>query len=210
MRVADLLVEAQAGTVADAQARRRPLADAVHDQHRRAVERRRVEGGRSVRHVVRRIQHRHVRPQRATGRLGKAHLHAQLQGRALRPLLATLGRRGQQALDDAVKREQRVLVENHGRQLGRIDERLFEAIVDGVLREARVVLLAREAFLLGCSDDLAVAHQGRGGVVIERRHPEDGDRFQLAPRLSATGSRRNGLTPAASDSAMTRWPAGVG
>ena len=39
-------------------------------------------------------------------------------------------------------------------------------------RESRVVLLAGEALFLRGGDDLAVAHERGGAVVIERRDPE--------------------------------------
>ena len=48
-----------------------------------------------------------------------------------------------------------------------------QAVRDGLVRERGVVLLAREALFLRGGDDLAVAEQAGGAVVIEGRDAED-------------------------------------
>jgi hypothetical protein len=49
----------------------------------------------------------------------------------------------------------------------------FQAIGGGVLREARVVLLAGESLLLRRSDNPAVLHQSGGAVVVVGGKAED-------------------------------------
>ncbi len=86
--------------------------------------------------------------------------------------------------DDAVEGEEGEVVEDDGGELFGLDEGLSEAVVDGVAREAWVVLLAREALLLRGGDDLAVADEGRGRVVVEGRDPENRHAHGRAPLRS--------------------------
>ncbi|KAH2820923.1 hypothetical protein KXV85_003017 [Aspergillus fumigatus] len=81
--------------------------------------------------------------------------------------------RGHQRSHDAVEREQRIVVENDGGELGGLDLRLFEAVVDGVRREARIVLLPAEPLLLCGGDNDAIADERGRGVMIERGYAEN-------------------------------------
>ena len=87
-------------------------------------------------------------------------------------LSATFGRDGDGILHHAIERQQRVVIEHHRIELCGLDEAFAETVVDGTLRKARVVLFARKALLLRGSYDLAVADQGRCGIVVKRRDPE--------------------------------------
>ena len=116
---------------------------------------------------------------------------------SLHPERAGLEERGEAArrgaeigLEHALELEQRLVVEADGLEVVRRRCRPpRQAVVDGVGREARVALLAREALLLRRGDDLAVAQQARGAVVVERRDAEDPDRL-ACPHRSVRSPRR--------------------
>jgi hypothetical protein len=76
-------------------------------------------------------------------------------------------------LEQPLELEERLVVERDEVHILELDARLREAVVERVAREARVMLLPRETFLLRGRDDLAVAHDGRCGVVIERGDADD-------------------------------------
>ena len=57
-----------------------------------------------------------------------------------------------------------------------------EAVFDRLRRKARVVLLPGEPLLLRGRDDLAVADERRGAVVVVRGNPENGRHCDLFPR----------------------------
>ncbi len=72
------------------------------------------------------------------------------------------------AMEDAIKFDERLLVKGHTVHLRQRNAALPQAILDRVSGERRVVLFAREPFLLCRSDDLAIAHQARGAIMIKR------------------------------------------
>ena len=69
------------------------------------------------------------------------------------------------------------------------DARLLEAIFDRVPRETRVVLLARKPFFLCRRDDVPVAQQCGGAVVIVGGDTEDG-RWHVWLLLARRPNRR--------------------
>src|SRR6185503_14504901 len=69
--------------------------------------------------------------------------------------------------------QERLVVEGDVIDVGEPDAALRQAVADGILRKARVVLLAREALLLRGGDDAAVLQQSGGAVVIVGRDPQD-------------------------------------
>jgi len=87
-------------------------------------------------------------------------------------LSAPARRDGNRVLHDAVEGQKGAVVEHDRIQLRRWDERLPQAIVDRLARKARIVPLTRETLLLCRSDDLAIAHECGGRVVIIRRYAE--------------------------------------
>lgn len=91
-----------------------------------------------------------------------------------------LGRGAEIGLQDAPELEGGLVVERHGVDgVPGGEPGLGEAVADGVDGEAGVVLLAREAFLLGGGDDLAVAHEAGGGVVVVGADSEDVHQYCL-------------------------------
>ena len=76
-------------------------------------------------------------------------------------------------LEQPLELHEGFVVEDDPVDFRKLDSRLFEAVADGVSREPRVVLLAREAFLLGGCNQLAFLQQGRGAVVIVGGQAED-------------------------------------
>ena len=53
-------------------------------------------------------------------------------------------------------------------EIARVDPRLIETVANGMERESRIVLGAREAFLLRGRRDAPVDHEGGGAIVIKR------------------------------------------
>src|SRR5207237_2653044 len=76
-------------------------------------------------------------------------------------------------MKDALEGQRGVVVVDDRLQVSRANAAFLEAVVDGLVRKAAVVLDPREALLLGGGDDLAVTNETRGGVVIEARQPQD-------------------------------------
>ena len=72
--------------------------------------------------------------------------------------LATARRIGHGGFDDAVKFEQRLVVEHDMVELRGSDASFGEAVISGVTRQARVVFLARKSFFLGRGDNFAVSN----------------------------------------------------
>jgi hypothetical protein len=143
-------------------------------------------------------QHGHIRLEDVPNVAGHVQLDAQDGRCSLQPLLFAARRHRQQRLEHAVAREQRMVIENDGVQLVCFDKGFTAAVVDGVPREPRIVLLAAKALLLSGRHDLAIASDGGGRVVVERRNPQDVHRHQDFP--SAMQQRMHG----ASDSARAR------
>ena len=80
---------------------------------------------------------------------------------------------GEVRLEDPLELQQGFVVEGDVVEIAGRQSRLGEAVVDRVRREAVVVLLSAEAFLLRSGNDLPVDEQRRRGVVIERRDAKD-------------------------------------
>ena len=96
-------------------------------------------------------------------------------------------REGQIGFEQALEFQERLVVERNLIDLVETDAGLFEAVVNGAMRESRVVLLAREALFLGGRNDLAIAHERRGAVVVERG---DAERDHAVLALGAIRIRR--------------------
>ncbi len=169
------MVEGEAVAAAGAEAGGGPLADAVHGEDGGLVEGGREEGRGGVGLVVGGV----------VERAAPARAQRSVEGGADVELVAEPARHGAHegpeaargdgggGAEDAVELGQRLVVEGDGGQIGGAGAGGFEAPRDGGLGEARVVLDAGEALLLRGGDDLAVAHQRRGAVVVEGRYPQD-------------------------------------
>jgi hypothetical protein len=143
------------------------LADAVHREHGGALERRGIERGCGVRIVMSSEGDGHIGTHRLGDRLRHALLHGELGAHRRTPLPLRGGGLDGERRQDSVEREHRIVVEHDLGDLARVDERLFEAVVDGGGRERRIVLDTREALLLRRRDDRTVAHQRGRRVVVE-------------------------------------------
>jgi hypothetical protein len=82
-------------------------------------------------------------------------------------------REGEVGLEQPLELEERLVVEGDVVDLGELRAGRFQAGADRLVREGRVVLLAREALFLRGGDHLAVAQQRRGAVVVVRGDAED-------------------------------------
>src|SRR5262245_40285156 len=158
----------------------RPLADSVHGQHRRLLERRWEKGGGRVTLMMLREQELFF-PVATPGELSQfvtqklllEQLLAQPQ-RDRHAERSKAGRRERQiGLQQAFELEERLVIEHDIVDVVQSGSCGLQAVAERVMREAGIVLLAREALLLGGRDDAAVLDEGGCAVVIECREPEN-------------------------------------
>ena len=76
-------------------------------------------------------------------------------------------------MEDPVEFQERLLVKRDVIQVADFDAAFAEAVFDGLGGEGGIVFFAREPFLLGGGDNLAIANQARGAVVVKSRKAED-------------------------------------
>ncbi len=180
MREVDLADHLQGAAFAEGERCRGPFADAVHRQDCRAPERRGIEGARCVAQVMlgkeqlgrpigRRIEPLQLPQERVS--LEQLVLHPQRERMAKGREPAR--RERQIRLEQPLELQERLVVEGDVIELCRLDAGDLQAGLDRVLRKRRVVLLAREALLLGRGDDFAIDDQRRRGIVVVGRDAED-------------------------------------
>src|SRR5262245_45990053 len=84
------------------------------------------------------------------------------------------GRRDREiGLQQAFELEERLVVEHDVVDVVQSGSRGLQTVAERMMREAGVVLLAREALLLGGRDDAAMLDEGGRAVVIECRESEN-------------------------------------
>src|SRR5690606_13206017 len=79
-----------------------------------------------------------------------------------------------------------------------------QTVLDRPRRERGIPLLAREALLLRRRHDLAITHQARGAVMIERRDPENVQGGRSAGGAALSCWLSDGAQP--SQFADRKWP----
>jgi hypothetical protein len=168
VREVQLVRQLDLATPADAEAGRGPLPHSVQRQDRRLFERRGVKGAGRVRFVVLgKDDALGVLPVQAVAdQPRQVELLAQPQRHGLVEGTETGRREAEISLEQPLELEKRLVVEADEVQSGRVDPRLGQAVVDGVLRKRVVVLYAREALFLGRGHDAAVHEQRRRRVVV--------------------------------------------
>ena len=72
------------------------------------------------------------------------------------------------AVQEAVELEKRFSVERDAIHGSEFQVAFAQTVFNGVFGKRRVMFLAREPFLLRGGENLSVAHQARGAVVIKR------------------------------------------
>src|SRR6185503_17889648 len=97
-------------------------------------------------------------------------------------------REGEVGLEQPLELQERLVVRGGVVDVGQLDAGLAEAVVDRLLREGRVVLLAGEALFLSGGNELAVLDQRGSAVVIEGGDPQDP--HVTLPRFANTYSGR--------------------
>src|SRR6266536_1447818 len=109
--------------------------------------------------------------------------------------------------EEPLELQQRLFVEDGVIESFWRDPSFLQTICDRVHREAAVVLAPREALLLRRGDDLAIADQTRGGVVVETRDPKDvhGVALELARQRNETVRRCRAWQPMAARAAERVW-----
>src|SRR5687767_1674968 len=78
-------------------------------------------------------------------------------------------------MEDAIELQKRLFIESDVANVFDANAPFTQAIVNGMFGKAGIVLFAREAFLLGSSDDRTVAHETGRAVVVKSRNAEDVD-----------------------------------
>jgi hypothetical protein len=130
------------------------------------------EGARGVGQVVLAEEDLPVGPQPILDDLAGPDLRLKPDGHRLHPRPIRPGPSREARLHDAEELDERLLVEADVIDVLDLDAGLLQAVPDRPRWEIGVVLLPGEALLLGCSDELAILHQGRRRVVIEEAQPE--------------------------------------
>ena len=151
----------------------RPLADAVNRQDRRRLEWRGIKGARRVRLVVLGEHDGGGAAAALRNKVAGPELVVHPERHRTQKRTQALWRVRQITLQQAFEFQDRLVVERDVIQVIRGDASLAKAERRGRFRKAMVVLLAREPFFLRGGDDLAVADQAGGGVVIERGQTQD-------------------------------------
>ena len=90
--------------------------------------------------------------------------------------------RGKIRGEEPLEFQERLVVESDVVQIFRCDLPRLEAVLDGLMGEPLIVLLASEALLGGGSDQAPMLNETGGGVMIEGRDPQDVDRHQNGAR----------------------------
>src|SRR5262249_33477860 len=84
------------------------------------------------------------------------------------------GRRvGEIAVQDAIELQERLFVERDIIEIADADAAFTKAIINGMLRETRVVFFARESFLLRGRNDSSIPYQTSRAVVIKSGDSEN-------------------------------------
>jgi hypothetical protein len=144
-----------------------PLPDSVHGQKRGLLERRGEERAGRVGLVMLAVDYLSVvaqlLPELAVGI--ELLLDPERTGHEERAEAPRGG--GEVGLQNPLELEQRLVVEPHELQLAWLDARRAQTILHRARGERRVALLAGEPLLLRRGEDLPVAEQAGGAVVIE-------------------------------------------
>ena len=171
---------------ANCQRRGRPFADAVERQYRCFAKRRREKrAGRVTQMVFAEQQARIpvnilvVSVQLFAQQIPEIEFLAQPDRDRHAEGLETTRRECHVGFEQPLEFQERFVVERNVLDARSIDAGLFQTVGDGFLRKSRVVFFAREAFFLRGCDDLSVAQQCCGTVVIKGGNPEDIHRWRV-------------------------------
>lgn len=157
-----------------AERRRCPFADAVNRQHGGLAERAGEKRAGGVAHVVIAEQDLiRIDMQVILNDALDPELFLQPVDHRIAPYVGGRGKCIQRGEQNALKFDQRLFVEDDMLQIVGGDPCLAQAEIDGLLRKAVVVFLAREAFFHRSGDQFAVVEERGGGVVIEAGNTED-------------------------------------
>src|SRR2546425_5416987 len=197
MREVDLLVHFEVAPLPDRSRRRRPFPHPVHGKHHGFFKWRRKERARRVAEMVLAEEQLLVPavaalefPQSVLQQAFTEELSPQPQGHRHAKRLEPAWRKRQIRLDQPLKLQERLVVEDDAIHAAQPGAALGQAVADRVGGKPGIVLLAREAFLLRRSNDLAVLDQCRSAVMVKRGNPENAQ----VPALSEQRvyERRNG------------------
>ncbi len=172
----DVIEQADAVPLANADRRRAPLAHPVEGDDRRLVEGAGEERAGGMAFMV--VGEDQPCPGRPTDSLPQGPPHVQLllePDRHGQPEAPKPARRVRQiGLDQPLELGQRLVVERDVVEVQGIQAPLFQAVGDRLPRHRGIVLLPREPLLLRRGHDPAVDDQRGGAVVVEGRDSEDG------------------------------------
>jgi hypothetical protein len=180
MRKMDLAVDLDRVVLAQPRRGRRPLADAIHGQDRRASEGRWIEGAGGVR-LVMLGEHQllgdvdagHVPRQVVAQHLALEQLLARPHGKCRRKRAKPARRQRKVGLEQALELQERLVVEDDVVDVLKRHPAGLEAVFHRLCGKGRVVADAREPLLLRRRNDFALLHQRGRAVVIEGGDAED-------------------------------------
>jgi hypothetical protein len=176
MRKAQFLQQFNRVAAPAANGRRRPFPHRVDGQNGRLGEGRRIEGAGGVGLVMRREEDRTIRAQArqflADG-FAQVQFPSQPVGNHFRESPPSARRHRQIRFQQAGEFQHRLVIENDAVQVRRLQPAVTQAKLDGLPRKIRLVLDARKPFFLRGGDDLAVAQQRGGGVVVIGGNAQD-------------------------------------
>ena len=187
----NLLDDFEPVTAANGQRGRGPLPHTVHGQHRRFFKRRWEKGARRMAQVVFGekqflvpVEVRRLFLEFLLQQILQEQFFAQPDRDRHAERRETARRKGQIGFKQAFELEERLVVEGYVIHLAQPDTGLLQAIRDGMVRIAGIVLLAGEPLFLGSGHDRAVLDQGGGAVVVERGNTQDTHGAGFSPRTA--------------------------
>ena len=80
---------------------------------------------------------------------------------------------GEIGLENPIEFQKWLVIEGDVVEILRFDAGLSQAVGHGIARKTGIVLDPGKPLFLSCSHDFTVAHEGRGGVVIESADSQD-------------------------------------
>src|SRR6266850_1816181 len=99
------------------------------------------------------------------------------------------------SLQQPLELQQRLVVEADIRKIVRSDSLRIKTILYRVARKVRIMLLARESFLLRSRHNLSVLEQARGAVVVIGRDAENPCRTVLCAHVRTCRNQERFLLP---------------
>jgi hypothetical protein len=96
----------------------------------------------------------------------------------------SFGSEGKIGFEQALELEKWLVIEGDVIDFAKRDAALVQTISERMVWKTRIMLLAREALLLGGGNDLSIDDQRRCTIVIERRQSQNSHSTELVARIA--------------------------